>query len=217
MILKSDSIKNLADALCKVQATLENAKKTSDNPFFKSKYADLAECWEACRKPLSENGLSISQLPDFTEDGRAFLHTMLMHVSGEWIASRLPLQLVKNDPQAQGSAITYARRYTLSAIVGIATEDDDGESAMNRAPRPQIAKRVEKPAPKKPQVKNGPVGDTYLIPVGMLKGKDINGVDAAVLLSTVNWYETNVQESKRNPELVEFLGRAKAILEGGKD
>ena len=131
---KSESIRELAVALNKAQATLQVAKKGSENPYFHSKYADLLSVWDACRGALTSNGLSISQIADTGLEGKAVLETILMHTSGEWIKGRLPLLPVKADPQAQGSAITYARRYSLSAIVGLCTEeDDDAEEAMDRA------------------------------------------------------------------------------------
>jgi len=135
---KSESIKELATALNKVQSTIQAAKKGSENPYFKSKYADLLAVWDACREPLTENGLSVVQVADTDEQGRGYLETLLIHTSGEWIKGRLPLMSLKADPQSQGSAITYARRYSLSAIVGLCTEeDDDGEKAMARGQRPE--------------------------------------------------------------------------------
>ena len=130
---KSESIKELATALNKAQATLQAAKKGSENPFFHSKYADLLAVWDACREALTSNGLSVTQIADTDSEGRAVLETVLMHTSGEWIKGRLPLATVKTDPQGQGSAITYARRYSLSAIVGLCTEeDDDANAAMSQ-------------------------------------------------------------------------------------
>ena len=129
----SANLKELATALTKAQATLQVAKKGSENPFFHSKYADLLSVWTACREALTTNGLSVVQVIDVANDGKTFLETILLHESGEWIAGRLPLLAIKQDPQAQGSAISYARRYSLSAIIGLCTEeDDDAESAMNR-------------------------------------------------------------------------------------
>lgn len=130
---KSESIKELATALNRVQATLQAAKQGSENPFFKSTYADLLAVWDACRKTLTDNGLSVSQIADMDSEGRAVLETVLMHTSGEWIKGRLPLASEKAGPQAQGSALTYARRYSLSAIIGLCTEkDDDAEGATSR-------------------------------------------------------------------------------------
>lgn len=127
----SESIKELATALAKAQGEMGGAKKGSANPFFKSKYADLAEVWEACREPLSTNGLAIIQTTAQDEKG-VTVETILAHTSGEWISGKLSMVPVKNDPQGIGSIITYARRYSLSAIVGIAPEDDDAEKAMGR-------------------------------------------------------------------------------------
>lgn len=128
----SEQMNELATALSKAQSTLQVAKKGSENPFFKSKYADLYSVWAACREALTTNGLAVSQVADVDAEGRAVLETVLMHTSGQWLKGRLPLMAVKPDPQAQGSAITYARRYSLSAIVGLCTEeDDDGEAAMS--------------------------------------------------------------------------------------
>jgi len=130
---KSESIKELAVALNNVQKTLQAAKKDSVNPYFKSTYADLLSVWNACRETLTYNGLSVSQVADMDPEGRAVLETVLMHTSGEWIKGRLPLSTAKVDPQGQGSAITYARRYSLSAIIGLCTEeDDDAEAATDR-------------------------------------------------------------------------------------
>jgi len=129
---KSESISNLALALNKVQASMGKAKKSSNNPFFKSRYADLSSVWEACGEALAENDLCISQMPCESFDGFAGLETILMHKSGEWISSVMHMPLSKRDPQGLGSAITYARRYALAAIVGVTQEDDDGEAAMGR-------------------------------------------------------------------------------------
>lgn len=127
---KSESIKELATALSKFQATVGLVKKDSTNPFFHSKYADLSTIIEAIRDQLSKQGLSFAQFPD--EKG---LTTILMHISGEWISSTADIKPKDDTPQAQGSAITYMRRYALSAVLGIATEDDDdGNSASTPAP-----------------------------------------------------------------------------------
>jgi len=122
----------LFEALAKAQGKIENALKDKKNPFFKSSYADLASVWDACRTPLSTNGLAIIQTVEGTREGM-FLNTWLGHSSGQWMTSKLPMIVMKQDPQSVGSAITYARRYALSALVGICPdEDDDGEKAMGR-------------------------------------------------------------------------------------
>lgn len=126
---RSDSIKNLAIALNKAQADMSGAKKGANNPFFKSKYADLNAVVDAVRIPFAENGLSYSQFP-IMEENRVGVETILMHESGEFIASVLMLPMGKMDAQAAGSAITYARRYSLQSIAGIPAEDDDGNAAV---------------------------------------------------------------------------------------
>lgn len=131
---KSDTLVELAKALNAAQAEMSGAKKKAANPFFKSKYADLNSVVDAVRIPFAENGLSYSQFPVF-EDGKVGVETILMHSSGEWISSKLLLPMVKQDPQAAGSAITYARRYALQAIAGIPAEDDDGNAATHSKPK----------------------------------------------------------------------------------
>ena len=138
----SEQINELAEALAKAQGQIEGAKKDSANPFFKSKYADLASVWEACRVQLSSNGLSVTQCPEESENGIA-IETMLLHSSGQWIKSRYTMPVSKLDAQAVGSAITYARRYALSAIIGIAPEDDDGNSAANARPEEKVKNKTE--------------------------------------------------------------------------
>ena len=129
--MQSETINEIALALSKAQADITGALKDSSNPFFKSKYADLASCWDACRKQLASNGLAVVQTTDWV-DGVVLVRTMLMHSSGQWIAGILPVKTKDDGPQAQGSGITYARRYALAAIVGLAQIDDDAEAAQAR-------------------------------------------------------------------------------------
>jgi len=131
--MKSETIGALAAALAKAQAAITGAVKDSANPFYKSRYADLEAVWEACRKPLTDNGLAVVQTSRYTPDG-LILVTTLLHSSGEWIAGEMPVLVKDNSPQAQGSGLTYARRYALAAIVGIYQTDDDGEAAQGRKP-----------------------------------------------------------------------------------
>jgi hypothetical protein len=129
---KSESIGKLAEALAKAQGAIEGAKKDQSNPYFKSRYADLSSVWEACRKPLSDNGLAIVQIPYNLEPETVTIETLLTHASGEWIKSVITMRPVKADPQGLGSCITYARRYSLAAMVGVAPEDDDGNAASQK-------------------------------------------------------------------------------------
>ncbi len=129
----SQDIGELAKALAAAQGAMSNAKKSSDNPFFKSKYADLAEVWDTCREPLAKNNLAIIQMPgEIDAQGNIKITTMLTHSSSQWIKSTMNIKVAKLDAQGIGSAITYGRRYALAAMVGIAQEDDDGESAVGR-------------------------------------------------------------------------------------
>lgn len=148
---RSESIKELALALSKAQAVYEHAKKDVTNDFFKNRYADLASCIDAAKRPLSDNGLSVTQITDSDETG-LYLETILMHISGEWISGRYPIRPIKNDPQAFGSAMTYARRYAFSAITGIAADDDDGNTASQQKKEPV---KKEPVAEKKPPESDG--------------------------------------------------------------
>lgn len=135
----SENINELAAALAKAQGEMKNAGKTSDNPFFKSKYADLAEILNAVREPLSKYGLSVSQLYDGMgmPDKTITVTTLLMHSSGQYIGNSANYPVAKADIQGVGSAITYARRYSLAAILGLSQEDDDGNAACQpEAPKP---------------------------------------------------------------------------------
>jgi hypothetical protein len=128
----SEQIDALAGALSKAQAKITGALKDSANPFFKSKYADLASVWDACREQLSANGLAVIQTTDIDPDGVTVI-TTLAHSSGQWIRGRLRMIPVKHDPQGIGSCLTYARRYALAAIVGVAQVDDDANQASGKA------------------------------------------------------------------------------------
>ena len=128
-MLKSESIAALAKAIALSQLHVENAMKSSTNPHFKSKYADLAEILNTVRPVFSANGIAIVQTPTF-ESGVASVATMLCHESGEFIRSICSSPVSKQDAQGIGSALTYLRRYSLAAMCGIAQEDDDGQHAV---------------------------------------------------------------------------------------
>jgi len=130
----SPTIAKLADAMSQAQGELTGAVKDSTNPFFKSKYADLAAVQDAIRAPFSKHGLAYIQTTEPHSD-TVVVVTLLTHKSGEWIRGKLEMTPAKRDPQGIGSTITYARRYALAAIAGIAQVDDDAESATNRAPK----------------------------------------------------------------------------------
>jgi hypothetical protein len=139
----SDSIIELASALSKAQGMIDDATKTGMNPAFRSKYADLAAVRAVIREPLAVNDLAIVQAPR-TVEGSVEVETMLIHKSGEFLSETLRMPVNKWDAQGIGSGITYARRYGLMSILSIASEDDDGNAAVNRTVTPAPA-----PAPKK--------------------------------------------------------------------
>lgn len=141
---QSENIADLATALAIAQGQIENAAKSRENPHFRSKYADLASVWEACREALTANGLSVIQSPGELVDGRMAMTTQLCHKSGQWIRGTLTIPLGKADAQAYGSATTYARRYALAAFVGVSPADDDGEAATAAKPK---ASGMAKPEP----------------------------------------------------------------------
>lgn len=132
-MMQSEQINELAAALSKAQGAMQNAVMNRTNPHFKSKYADLSSVLDAIRGPLSANGLSTTQTMHIRE-GHMILRTMLLHTSGQYIVSEYPLPMT-GRPQEMGSAQTYARRYSLAALVCNASdEDDDGNAAQTVKP-----------------------------------------------------------------------------------
>jgi len=130
-------LSNLAAALSAAQAEIEGAVKGAVNPHFRSKYADLGACWDACRGPLTKHGLSLVQIPVATDPGWVKLRTILMHKSGEVLEDTWAVPVSKQDAQGYGSALTYARRYMLQSVVGLAPIDDDGEASVGRNGQPK--------------------------------------------------------------------------------
>lgn len=124
-------MKEFIKAFVAAQKEMKSALKESDNPFFKSKYADLASIDSACRFALNTNNIAISQQIDFEGDVD-FVRTELLHVSGEKLTSRCRIINLKKDSQGLGSSISYMRRYSLAAICGVVTEDDDGYAADDK-------------------------------------------------------------------------------------
>jgi hypothetical protein len=131
---QSELINELAAALSKAQGEMQAAIKDKVNPFYKTSYADLGSIWDAARPVLSKYGLCIMQTTELNnERNQTIMVTTLAHTSGQWIKSYLPLNPAKNDSQGVGAAITYLRRYSLSALIGVVCDnDDDGETASGR-------------------------------------------------------------------------------------
>lgn len=129
---RSESIAKIAAALVKAQSIMGNAIKDAKNPFFKSSYANLNAVRDAVLPAMNANGISVLQ-PTVHIDGKSFVETILLHESGEFISSLTEVIVSKaNDAQQQGSGISYARRYGLQSLANIASEDDDGETAVGR-------------------------------------------------------------------------------------
>lgn len=127
-------MKNIASALVKAQLEMIAPKKGSVNPFFKNKYADLNDVLAAVVPALNNNGIVLLQ-PLVNIEGRNFVKTVLMHESGEVFESLAEIFCKNtNDAQAYGSGVTYARRYSLSSICGIGSEDDDAQKAVQAKP-----------------------------------------------------------------------------------
>ncbi len=139
---QSQSITELAKALATVQGALQPAAKEAVNPHFRSKYADLPAVWDACRALLTKAGLSVVQMPVEAGAGRVGLTTMLLHASGEYISSTVSTALQNDNAQGVGSALTYLRRYSLAAMVGIVADDDDDG---NKASEPRPARTTYEP------------------------------------------------------------------------
>ena len=132
---RSDMLNELAAALAKAQGDITGAARDKVNPAFQgSKYATLDSCWEACREPLSKNGLAVIQLVAEANKTAVAVETLLVHSSGQWISQTVRLPVDRPTAQGVGSAITYARRYGLSAAVGVAPtdDDDDGNAASGK-------------------------------------------------------------------------------------
>ena len=133
----SESLDKLIPALISARAHFRAVRKDGYNPHFKSKFATLKSVQEATADALAENGLTIMQFPSSSSSGAPGLTTWLAHTSGQYICDETVLSLAKSDPQAQGSAITYLRRYSWSSVLGLVTDEDDDDG--NKATVPDAA------------------------------------------------------------------------------
>jgi hypothetical protein len=155
--MMSETIGEIASALCKAQACISPIPKEANNPFYKSNYADLQSIWVHSKKACEDYGIAVTQII-IDEDDKSFLHTILMHSSGEWIKSKYDICAPGDkrtggavSPQSKGAAITYARRYSLSAILGNVTgeQDDDFEEGMKHAAPKKVTPKIVPLEPKK--------------------------------------------------------------------
>lgn len=185
----SEQVDKIFPALIKAQSEMGNAKKGTVNPFFKSKYADLAEIIEVSKSVLTENGLGVIQSPG--GNGNTVTVTCrIIHVSGQWIEDVITLNAIKNDPQAIGSAITYGRRYQLAALFNIAQEDDDGNSASDGNRDTGNSKPSAQPSNKAETEKQTVILESYInsgIVSGENKDKAQRAIDSGNLENIIKW------------------------------
>lgn len=167
--MESPTLGKFAEALAKAQGAMSAAAKDSVNPHFRSKYADLASVREAVQEPLSTNNIAYVQRPVPCERGWAAVETRLIHASGEWMSGTVELPVAQATAHGHGSAITYARRFGLSAMTGVApAEDDDGNAAVGHppAPKPHPEPRQSPPRAAPKQEAPKPVTVTVTAPNG---------------------------------------------------
>lgn len=178
----SSSITELAKALSRAQGQIQGAAKDTKSDFFRSMYADLDSVWDAIRKPLADNGLSVIQFPGIaSEKGSVLIETRVLHSSGEWIESTFSVPVSKQDAQGYGSAVTYGRRYSLMAAIGVAPTDDDGNAAVGKSQQ-----KTEEPR----QREDGMISDaslkSLLSEIGCKTVKDVRGVIAVASHDVLN-------------------------------
>jgi hypothetical protein len=143
----SDKLDKILPALHKAKSNMNSVSKKAANPYFSSKYADLNSIMEEAEPKLNEQGIMLLQ-PVSRDERGDFVETMLVHVeSGQFISSQMSLVLVKNDMQAAGSAVSYARRYSLQAVLSMQAEDDDGNVASGKSAKPSVEVKKEASVP----------------------------------------------------------------------
>lgn len=202
----------ISAALVKAQKEFGPALKTHTNPAFRSKYAGLDACIEAVIDALNNNGIFLMQ-PTHECEGGVIVETLFIHESGEQLSSgKLHVPATKLDAQGYGSALTYARRYSLMAACGIAPEDDDGNAASKPAPKPTAAP-TPKPAPKAepiPEKMEGRAGEWQIAVTRTEGGSERDWAEAVVmaaqtLLSTATKEDDVVNIFKKNRSIFEML------------
>ncbi|WP_293910222.1 ERF family protein [Deinococcus sp.] len=214
----SETLSALFAALSKAQAGIRPALKDAVNPHLKSKYADLGSVWEACRAPLAENGLSISQWPCEAPAGFMALTTVLAHSSGEYMMETYQMPLGKNDPQTAGSVLTYSKRYALTSVLGIVSGDDDDGHAASQPTRPAQARTqaLQSPAPRAA----GPAEPSEALSKlhGQIKraGEKLStqghGDEARALLKGVAGWKTDEAQARAAYQALCDLGVSKATV-----
>ncbi len=206
----SETIDQIAPALTKAQSAMKDAKRDGDNPMFRSNYATLESVLEAVRAPLHANGLTFMQSPE--GDGETLrIVTRIIHSSGQWIEGEFAMKPIPTKidrgadlraitPQAMGSAVTYARRYALSAMLGLGSDDDDGNAAS------QTAKHAEAP-----QEDLGTFEDT-VTDVRMATKTGPKGDFAVFTIKTGNGHHLNTMDKELATKAKGFKGTGEAVL-----
>lgn len=179
----SEKIDTFAAAFVAAQAQIKGAVKDAVNPHFKNAYADLGSVMLACKDALNNNGISVLQTPAPTEQsGSLALDTVLMHKCGEWVSGTMVIPLGNRvDPQSYGSALTYARRYSLAAMVGVCPTDDDAEGTTDRSPPPR--RQAAPPTPTPDAVESATISAKELLEGRGFKADEVRAAIGAAIKS----------------------------------
>jgi hypothetical protein len=215
----SPQINELASSLAKAQGELKPVHKSAENPYFKSKYADLSAIVESIRPVLSKYSLALMQLPSGGGENRISVTTILTHSSGQWISGSCTLYAKDATPQAIGSAITYARRYSLSAILSIATDEDDDGNTASRSSNGGGSRAYNAPVytAESPHEEIGshaaPTTKEYRIPFGKFKYKTLKELKSEEIESYIRYLMTTSEKGKPMGEQAkEFIENARRYL-----
>jgi hypothetical protein len=204
-------IDKLATALAKAQGEIGDAELDSTNPHFRSDYATLTSCWHAVREPLSKHSLAIAQLTRLEGD-TVLLDTVLMHSSGQWVRSTYPVKPDKPTAQGYGSALSYAKRYSLCSVCGIAPagEDDDGNAAS-----PAPLRAAPRAAPQQPATPNKPITDPQRKKMWAMakQREETTGTDARQIIDAILG-DLNITEKRDDGKPLIRMGEFDAIVRG---
>ena len=222
----SESTAKLDAALVLVQSEVEVAEKDKENPHFRSRYADLASIWKACRPALVKHGVNVTQWPAHGDDNRLHLVTRVAH-AGEWMLCHFSMPVTKQDPQGYGSAITYAKRYCLASVIGVVSDEDDDGNAASQTRNQSTGQRHAPARPSAPPPASsdglecpqcaGPMWDNRTDPLSAINGgkrpdlkcKD-KGCDAAIWLGSVRDDLVRAMEQATQAEVLTDAERQRA-------
>lgn len=204
MTKRSESLGKLAEALSKAQGLMKPAKKDSINPHFKSAYADLASCWAAIREPLASNGLALVQTLG-TDPAGVTVETTLLHTSGEFLSESTWLPVNQKTPQGYASSFSYARRYALSAMVGLSSEEDDDGNAASSTTVHYLPD--ENPRANTIEIAAVTSGEP-VVPFGKLKGQAVSSLDT----KSLKWYQASARAELLDASKARFHASTHAWL-----